>query len=264
MSRRDVTMADLLAGQVAVVTGASRGIGKAIALALAEAGCDVVICGRTRHRASESPGSLEETAMEIERFGHRAVVVEADLSQGDGVDALVRESLVHLNRIDIIVNNAALQIHYEPTLTSEISLLDDAWALNVRAPYLLSQLFGRGMVERGNGVIINISSPSGRLPGPPAQERRKGWSALAYGISKAGLDRLSFGLAHELFQSGVAVVTVYPGFTRTELLEASTPPGLNLDRAESPDLVAKAVVRICMTPMSYTGLGLTWQEVLGS
>ena len=119
------------------------------------------------------------------------------------------------------------------------------------------------MSERRSGVILNVSSPSARLPGPPTTEaRRNSWSALAYGTSKAALDRFSQGLAHELFESNVAVVTVYPGFTRTELLEAHTPAGLDLKRAEPPDMFADAVVRICGRPMSYTGQGLTWRDVL--
>ena len=256
-------MAESLAGQVAVVTGASRGIGKAIALALAKAECDLVICGRTHRTTPALPGSLEKTAQEIERLGRRAVTIEADLSQDDGVEALVREASRQSSRIDILVNNAALQLHYEPVLSSPISQLDDAYALNVRAPYRLSQFFGREMAERGSGVIVNVSSPTARLPSPPTQEGKPGWSALAYAVSKAALDRLSFGLAHELFESQVAVVTVYPGFTRTELLEERMPPGLDLTKAEPADMIARAVVRICVAPMTFSGRGLTWREVLG-
>jgi NAD(P)-dependent dehydrogenase (short-subunit alcohol dehydrogenase family) len=254
-----------LAGEVAVVTGASRGIGKAIALRLARDGCDVAICARTDRPAAGLPGSLLETQQAIEALGRRALAVRADLAVDDDIAGLHKAVMNAFGRADVLVNNAAVQPWYIPFLDEDVSRFDEAYRLNVRAPFLLSQRFAASMAQQGGGVIVNVSSVSARLPRPPGGDRPgpPAWASVVYGPSKAAFDRLSLGLAHELFAAHVAVVTLYPGFTATELIERQAPPGLDASQAETPDGVCDAVATICRDPMRFTGRALTWCEVVG-
>ena len=252
-----------LAGRVALVTGASRGIGKEIALELARQGCHLVLSARTGTARGGVIGSLDETRQLIEVEGGKAHAVKADLSVDEDLKRLHAESVRFWGRVDILVNNAAVMLYHVPFFEAGVAQFDEELRVNVRAPFVLTQLFGQDMASQGGGVVINISSRTGEVQSPPEPARTTppSWSSITYGPTKAALNRLGTGLARELAPANVAVVTLYPGFTRTERMEAEPPPGLDLTGAESADGLTGALVRICQEPMRYTGRVLTWRDV---
>ncbi|MBI4629192.1 MAG: SDR family oxidoreductase [Candidatus Rokubacteria bacterium] len=193
-----------LAGTVALVTGASRGLGRAIALALAEAGADLALTARSRD-------DLEQTAAAAAARGVRTEAFTADMTQERDIQALVRATLAAFGRIDVLVNNAGAAGPEKPVLELEARDWDEVLALNLRAPALCAREVGRAMVERRRGCIVNIASigaltPLARL-GP-------------YCASKAGLVQLTRVLALELARYGVRVNAVCPGYVATPMNEA--------------------------------------------
>jgi len=196
--------------RVALVTGASRGIGKAIALHLARSGFDVALAARTRVEGEERehsstvaasnttalPGSLETTAGLVEAEGARALAVSLDL--------LDRTSL----------GSAVATGHMDRVLDTPVDLIDRHLEANVMAPVILTKQVLPGMVERGSGVIINLASSSGTMD-PPAPAGSGGWG-LGYGMSKGALHRLAGILAVELGDAGILAYNLSPGFIATE------------------------------------------------
>jgi NAD(P)-dependent dehydrogenase (short-subunit alcohol dehydrogenase family) len=254
-----------LPGRVAVVTGASTGIGKAIAIELARHGARVVLTARTLQPSEGTIGSLAETASEIESIGGSAAAIQADLTSEDDIRQLYARAVEAWGKVDVLVNNAAVMPYHVPLFEAKASQLDKEFHVNVRAPFLLTQLFSRHMASAGGGVIINISSCTAHLPPPPdfGLAANPRWASVTYGPSKAALDRLSVGMAYELFSLNVSVVGLYPGFTLTERLRVDPPPGVDLSQAGSAAGVARAVVTICRDPMAYTGRVLVYQDVQG-
>ncbi|MGW2211997.1 SDR family NAD(P)-dependent oxidoreductase [Streptomyces sp. NPDC001781] len=189
-----------LDGRVAVVTGGSSGIGRAIAEALARAGASVVVVARGRE-------ALEAACARLAGLGCRAGWVSADLSTRDGVRAASEEAAGVFGEPDILVNSAGINLR--PPF-SELS--DEEWdltlAVNLRAPHLLSRRFGPGMAERGFGRIIHISSQ---------QAHRAFVRSGAYGVSKGALESLARSQAEEWSPYGVTANTLVPGFVMTPL-----------------------------------------------
>ena len=255
----------LLDGKVAIVTGSSRGIGKAIALELASQGAAVTVCGRTERPTEDIPGSVAESAEAIRLAGGRVLALRTDLAIESDLKTLVDATEAEFGRIDILVNNAALWSESAAFLGGSPSLLDRSFLTNLRAPYVLSQIVAPKMAANGGGAIINVSSGAARNPLPPSQasqgERRPGRMPLEYGISKAALDRFSTGLAAELAGQNIAVITLYPGFTMTEIIE-KTRPGADFSRAERPEVSAKAVAFLCRDPMRFTGQILSSRDLI--
>ena len=222
---------------VAIVTGASRGIGRAGALALAEAGFDVVVSARTVREGEgvaepnsvredvtlAVPGSLERTAQEIEERGQRALIVPMDLSDRTSVEALVPAVLDSWGRIDVLYNNAifrgvgTLDRITDLTLESMTALMAGTFMHQV----LLIQQVLPHMVERGTGTIINMVSGSARLdpPGPPGEG---GWGIL-YSASKAAFARVAGGINAEYRSLGLRAFNVDPGNVVTEARRAAKP-----------------------------------------
>ena len=198
--------------RVALVTGASRGIGKAIAVHLARAGLDVALGARTVHegearehsstvKASDTrplPGSLDATGALVEAAGARALPVSLDLLDRVSLGAAVTTVLERWGRIDVLVNNGRYvgPGHMDRLLDTPVELLDHHLEANVMAPVILTRLVLPGMVERGAGVVINLASSSGRMD-PPAPAGEGGWG-LGYGMSKGALHRLAGIVAVEL------------------------------------------------------------------
>jgi len=192
-----------LQGKVALVTGGSRGIGRAIALALAEAGADVAVSGR------KLP-PLEEVAQEIEQRGRKGLAVASHVAKVEDSRALVAKVKDEWGRIDILVNNAGTNPHYGPMLEAEEWAWDVTMNVNLKGPFLLSQLVARLMREQGGGSIINIASIMGIIP-----------SELGiYSVTKAGLIMLTKVLAREWGQYKIRVNAIAPGVVKTRLSEA--------------------------------------------
>ena len=191
---------------IALVTGASRGIGKAIAVHLARAGYDVAIGARTLHEgearehsstvaASNTrplPGSLDVTAALVEARGRRALPVYLDLLDRTSLGSAVATVLERWGRIDVLVNNGRYvgPGHMDQVLDTPVELLDRHLEANVMAPVVLAKLVLPGMVERGSGVVINLASSSGTMD-PPAPGRPAAGGVSGYGMSKGALHRLA-------------------------------------------------------------------------
>lgn len=182
---------------MAVVTGASRGIGAATARALDRAGATVALVARSRPQ-------LEALAKELH---HEAVVVVSDLRDEDAPATTAQQALTGLGAVDILVNKAAAAARL-PTVETDAALIDDLLAVNVRAPLLLIAALVPAMIEHGGGSIINLSSVSG-LVGTPRR--------AAYAASKGALDAATRSLAMELGSSGIRVNSVAPGAVDTDL-----------------------------------------------
>jgi NAD(P)-dependent dehydrogenase (short-subunit alcohol dehydrogenase family) len=198
-----------LDGRVALVTGASRGLGAAIAGRLAAEGATVAVSARTLEPDPRYVGTLQETVDAITRAGGRARAFQSDLSKADQRQALVDQVSQDLGPIDILVNNAAVTFFF-PVEQFPMKRLDLMLEVQVRAPFELMQLVLPGMYERGRGWILNISSRAAEHPtGPPYGEiYLKGFSA--YGACKAALERLTTALASEGAARGVRANTLAP------------------------------------------------------
>ncbi|MFL6335588.1 MAG: 2-dehydro-3-deoxy-D-gluconate 5-dehydrogenase KduD [Pyrinomonadaceae bacterium] len=187
-----------LEGKAALVTGASAGLGAAVATALAEAGADVACHGNSR--------SPEATCEAVGRAGRRALAVVGDLSDKDAPRRLVGQTLNEFGRLDILVNNAGI-IRRSPS----VEYSEEDWAavieVNLNAVFRLSQLAGRHMVERGSGKIVNVAS---------LLSFQGGLTVPAYAASKGGVAQLTKALANEWASKGVNVNAIAPGYMRTD------------------------------------------------
>lgn len=193
-----------LLGKVALVTGSSRGIGRSIALCLADAGADIVLTAR-------KVPDLEAVAHEITRMGRRALVVSANIRHLSAIDDLVKKAVSEFHQIDILINNAATN----PVLGSVFDIDEKVWdvtmGLNLKACFFLSQAVGKIMLKKGGGSIINISSENGVRP----------FVGLGvYSISKAGLIMLTKVLAEEWGRYNIRVNAIAPAYVRTRFSEA--------------------------------------------
>ena len=201
-----------LEGKVAVITGASRGIGAGIAQRFAAEGATVALVARTAEPgASHLDGSLQETVETIEAAGGRAIAITADLADSRfDADTLIETVTQELGPIDVLVNNAAA-CFYLSWDTMSAKRFQIMFAANVDAPWRLSRAVLPGMTARGYGHIVNISSTVVDHPvGPPYSTFHAEYGATLYGASKAALERMSTGLAAEVHRHGVAVNVVSP------------------------------------------------------
>ena len=212
-----------LEGRVALVTGGKRGIGKAIALVLAEAGADVAIADYIA-----DDGELKAVAEEITGLGRRCLAVQADVSQRSEVEELVEKVTSELGEIGILVNNAGIS-----GLEVQSELPDEHWQkvldVNLNGCYLCSQAVSKGMVERRKGNIINIASVEGLRGGViagtlapiipiPAVPTGLTLAGRPYNVSKAGIVMLTRVMARQLGGYGIRVNAIAPGGIRTEML----------------------------------------------
>lgn len=188
-----------LTGKVALVTGAAAGIGRAIAQLYLEKGADVALV--------DASASVRDVARELEGLGHRTLGIVADLTVTDQVRAAVDQAFEAFGRVDILVNNAGVAF-----LDKAESLPEDSWdktmAVNLKAPFILSQLVGRRMIEAGGGKIINVASQAGVV----ALDRH-----VAYCSSKGGIIMMTKVLALEWARHGITVNAISPTVTLTEL-----------------------------------------------
>ena len=247
----------------AVVTGASRGIGKAIAVHLARAGFDVALTARTlregeqrehsstlqRSDTSPLPGSLEMTAQEVEQAGAKSLIVAADLTDRPSVNAAADRVLAEWGPVDVLVNNGRYigPGHMDRFLDTPLELLSLHLEANVMAPLTLTKKFLPGMLERGSGTVVNITSGAA-YHDPPAPAGSGGWG-LGYGISKGALHRVAGILALELGDRGVFAYNVQPGFIATERMAHDMAAfGFDASGGAPPDTVGAVVAWLVTDP----------------
>jgi 3-oxoacyl-[acyl-carrier protein] reductase len=208
-----------LNGRVALVTGAGRGIGKAIAVSLAKSGCRLILAARTQ-------AQLDDVAKTI---GNEAVVIPTDLTRDDELDRLVEQSSKIWGSVDILINNAGWGKR-APVIRANVEDWDQTLRLNLRAPMILAQKLLPAMVAKGEGAVINIGSVSGKTGEA---------NGAAYSASKFGLIGFTQSLYEEVREHGIKVSVILPGFVDTPLI----PPNRQLDRSKmiQADDIAQAV-----------------------
>jgi len=256
---------------VALITGASRGIGKAAALALAGAGFDVAITARTRHEGegrddSDSgggravPGSLDATAAEVEALGARALPLVADLLDRASLVNAVEETLAQWGRIDVLVNNA---VHtgpgsMVPFLELTIEQVETKVTANLVNQLAIIKAAVPAMLAAGHGAVINVTSHVA-MADPPAPVGRGGWG-LGYAASKGGFHRIAGILAVELGEQGITAYNVEPGYVLTERQAVNAAAlGLEGNYKGAPPSVPAAVIAWLAT--SPDALALNGQTI---
>lgn len=290
-------MTGRLAGRAAIVTGASRGLGRAIALALAAEGAAVAVAGRTEEVWDDRlPGTIGETVADIEAAGGRAVAVRADLTDRDQIARLVESAREALGPIGILINNAAFTAPGRPPApgaksgdkaakgagakptgpAAKAEAAKPGWPgfvstplhayrrhfdIAVFAAYELMQMVCPDMIEAGGGSIINITSVASRLPGDGPYADRSGGVLPGYGGSKAALEHLTQCAAYDLTDHNIAVNALSPS-------KAILTPGLsyyarNFDDTASEDEFARAAVELVLVdPAKVTGRTIGHLQVL--
>jgi NAD(P)-dependent dehydrogenase (short-subunit alcohol dehydrogenase family) len=246
---------------VALVTGASRGIGRATAIALGNAGCDVAVSARTlvdgTARLDDDPsvavpGGLDTTVAAVEHGGGRGLAVAMDLLDRASLIRGVYEVLEHFGRIDVLVNNAVYQGPGTTKLFADLSEDDMRLVFegNVHAQLALIGAVLPGMLERGNGTIVNMISATAYMD-PPAKSGEGGWG-MAYAMSKAAFARVAPLLHVEHGADGLRVFSVDPGFVITERMEASGHDQQYTGRFKGagPDVIGKAIAWLVTDPAS--------------
>jgi NAD(P)-dependent dehydrogenase (short-subunit alcohol dehydrogenase family) len=235
-----------LSGKVALVTGASRGVGKGVALGLGEAGATVYITGRTVEEGQAAvplPGTIHQTAAEITQLGGHGIAVRCDHRDDEQVRAVFERIGRDHGRLDILVNNVwggyehfndGTQFWKEDGFwTVPIRRWDAMFAAGVRAHYVAGVLAAPLMIAQRSGLIVNISFFAAQ----------KDDAGVAYGVAKAASDRMAACMAHELRPHNVAAVSLYPGLVRTEaVLRAAE--HFNLANSESPQFLGRAVAAL--------------------
>ena len=245
-------MADLK-GKVAVVTGASRGVGKGIAEGLAEAGATVYVTGRSASR-DEPPAdrTVQATARSVDELGGRGVAVELDHTNDAAVAEFFAELARREDRLDVLINNA-FQIPNPPVWSGKfwehpLSVWDDQCGVGLRGYYTSAVYAAPLMIQGDGGLLVNVSSLGAT-----------GYAfSTAYGVGKSGVDRMARDMAIELADYGVAALSLHPGVVTTEFVLDAIASGdvqLDLAAAESPRFIGRCIAALAMDPdiMEKTG-----------
>jgi NAD(P)-dependent dehydrogenase (short-subunit alcohol dehydrogenase family) len=260
-----------LAGKVAIITGASRGVGKQAAMDFARHGAHVVLAARTVEADDNLPGTIGETLKQIEALGGQAIAVATDLAKEEDLKRLVDTAVERFGGVDILINNAAAttgDIWGKPFL----ELTREEWlyqfAVNTHAPFTLTQLVVPIMEKRGGGRIINLTTGSGevfRQPEELPKLKAVGGFSLAvpgYYCSKRALDRFGNCMAPEFHAKNIAIIGMHPGLVATELVAIRVKEkGLDNSVAVPMTVPARMLVYFCAceNPWEYTGR-LFWAE----
>jgi NAD(P)-dependent dehydrogenase (short-subunit alcohol dehydrogenase family) len=261
--------------KVAFITGASRGIGKVCARHLARAGYDVAVTARTvqpgearehsstlkKSNTKPLPGSLAETAAEVEAEGRQALMVPADLLDPASLGAAAATVLERWGHVDVVVHNGRYigPGHMDLFMETPIDLLEKQLYANCIAPLILNKYFIPGMVERGRGDLINISSASGYAD--PVKPAGQGGWGMGYGVSKAAFHRVAGFIATELGDQGVRCYNVQPNLIATERIGADMAE-FGIENVGAPaDVVAAVVVWLVTQPeaVEYNGQNIEAQ-----
>jgi dehydrogenase/reductase SDR family protein 1 len=248
----------LLKNKVAVVIGASRGIGRGIAIGLGREGAQLVLAARTmepgekRELGSEGysiNGSLKETAREIENAGGKADTIQCDALDYDQVQAMVEETIGKYGRIDILVISLLPDCQLEGTLSEmPVSAWDDHMSVVPRAYYYAGKAVAPHMVKQGSGLITAVSSEGGAFD----------FYSIPYCVARCAIDRLAQAFDHELGEAGVAAVSLWPTFMRTERVRsahAGESQGFSVDNSvdleidgDAPELLGKSIANLSVDP----------------
>jgi NAD(P)-dependent dehydrogenase (short-subunit alcohol dehydrogenase family) len=234
---------DDLEGKVALVTGASRGVGAATAVLLARAGCDIACAARaTRARPQRTSGTLDDTLERIGETGRGALAVPTNLAVDHEVEAMVARTVDHFGRLDILVNNAA--ITFVGDLDIPLHRYDLVMQVNVRAPLIAIREAAPAMRAAGGGSVVNVSSVAALYPHA---------SLMAYGMSKIALERLTLDVANQLAPANIAV-----NCFRIDIAVASegfvaNTPGADHSNWEPSEVAAEGIVWMVCQPPGYSG-----------
>jgi len=218
-----------LEGKKAIVTGGGRGIGRAIALAMAEEGCDVAVVSRTR-------GEIERVAGEINMFGSLGLAIQADISEPPDVEYMVHKTLNTFGRIDILVNNAGIAI-FKPFLDLTLDDWDKTMAINLRGSFLCAREVAKYMVEQESGTIVNVCSSASKKAYP---------NQLAYVASKHGMMGLSKTMSIDLQPYGIKVHAICPGGVNTRLTADARPEADRSDWMHPEDIAHVVLMLLTM------------------
>jgi NAD(P)-dependent dehydrogenase (short-subunit alcohol dehydrogenase family) len=215
-----------LTGEAALITGARRGIGKAIALVYAEAGADLAICDKV-----VEDGLLESTGKQIREMGRKCITIGADVSQKAEIDKMVERTIAQFGKIDILVNNAGIAFR-SPVLETSEEDWDRVFNIDLKSYFLCAQAAAKKMVERKKGNIINISTQW-------AFKTATGGMGT-YGIAKAGVVMLTRVLSRELNSYNIRANSIAPGMVKTDFSYNSWRDPENLKRIEASILLGRA------------------------
>jgi len=241
-------------GKVAIITGASRGIGRALALGLAGAGCHIVVAAKSVESTENLPGSIHSVVAEIEALGGQALPVQVDVRDEAQIEALAARALERFGRIDVLINNAGA-LHWRSVLDTPAKRFDLVMGVNARAAFLCSRAVLPAMIQRRWGHIINMSPPldPAMVPG-----------RVAYAISKLGMTLLTLGLAEEVKQHNVAVNSLWP----VTIIESLASINHRLGAPQhwrKPDILVDCVLRLLRKePAELTGQALLDEDFLRS
>jgi citronellol/citronellal dehydrogenase len=241
-----------LTGRVAIVTGASRGIGKALALRLAREGADIVIAAKSETSTEKLPGSIYEAAEEVRALGRKALAIPTDVRSDDAVRAMIEQTVAEFGRIDILINNAGA-LWWQKVIDTPPKRFDLMMGVNVRAAYLTSHYALPHMIKNRWGHIINMCPEISTTPNP---------GHVCYMITKMGMARLAIGIAAEHQADGIAANALWP---RTIIeSQASINWGMSTrDQWRTPEIVCDATLAIiAQEPPSFTGKQILDEEVL--
>ena len=255
-----------LTDKVAIVTGSSRGIGKAAALGLAATGAKVVVAARSETERPDQPGTIHATVAEIQRLGGAALAVRCNLREEEDIYALVQRTMDTFGRVDVLVNNAGVG-SYRPFLETTVKQWDLVMDIDLRAPFICCKAVAPVMVQQGSGSIINVSSHaatnifSSTLGADPKDDIVM--VGQAYGAAKAGLERFSWGLAAELGKHNIAVNVLKP--LRPVVTEGfrAQRPDADYSTWATPEAMVKAVVYLAQQDAhGLTGAVVTAEELV--
>ena len=241
-----------LAGQVAIVTGSSRGVGRAVALALAREGCDVVVAAKTDTPHPRLPGTIHQTADEVRALGRRALAVPCNVREFAEVERMRDAALSAFGRIDILVNNAGA-IHWSPVADWPAGKFDLVMGVNVRGAFLCSRAVIPAMRERKHGHIVVMS--------PPVNVKKLAGKG-PYMVSKMGMTMLAHAIAEEEREHGIAANALWP----VTLIEREATRHFALGKPEdwrTAEILADATLEIvCAPPAELTGRALYDEDIL--
>jgi citronellol/citronellal dehydrogenase len=255
-----------LDGRVAIVTGASRGIGAEIATLFAREGARVVCAARTLNEGDHRllSGSLSGTVEATKRAGGQAIAVAMDVSSEGDCQRLIKTAQDTFGTVDILVNDAALS-YYRPIVDYNVKHWVKAFAVNVHGPFMLSQLVLPGMIGLRRGAIVNISSGSAIGPGrAPFRDARPPNGGIMYGATKAALERFTQGLAQEVAEHNIAVSALSPSqvVATPGTIYHKIASGMDDPRTEPPAYMARAALLLASEPADKVNGRVTYSQQL--